>query len=1003
MNVARQAAKRPVAIFMLLLAIAALGVLALQRLHLDLIPSLEYPYAAVFATYMGADTEEVEQLVTTPLERIIATVPGVKRFTSVSQPGLSFILIEYAWGVDVLSASSRLERYLSLAQADLPEQVKPSVVEFDPSLLPVFVFSTEQDVESFVDQIKRLPDVAGVEVLGKANKRVVVRLDPEKVEQFGLDLSLMEMFLSGNAIYPMGQVKDENGNVYPITVDARFRNLEELRNAIVGFRGLTYQTAMSGQLPKLLVPIRLGQVASIEVVEEEVRGVVRVNGHSTNVVAVRKRSGANTVESVRQIKNLLKQLKVSYTPLIDQSLYTQRAVNNLLKNLLLGLLCASIVVAIFVPNIFNTLIVSLSIPVSLIIAIVLMYFFKLNFDLLTLGGLTMAVGMLVDNAIVVFENIFRHKSEGQDYLEAASRGTKEVFGAIFASTATTVIVFVPLLFTESFAATMFKYFAATLSLALGASLAVAGVLVPAGSKWIMSRKIEAYEKFRITYKNSLERLLDRKVVVLPLVLVILLFSVFVLMNRPRSFTPKFESNTLSIVVKMNEQAGYEKTSQVVSELEKFILERKEKFNVQHVYCEVGITSELSQIVGGASEDKGTIYVWFGGKRTEYVENKKALLSELQKFQIQGATLSVGESDFMSELFGYPLTIVLRGKDIDLLLKEAERLSDALKQKGIGQVAVRGKATLQTMMVDIDRTKAIFSGLLPGQLLMEFQRRTVGQAIGIVSTEEGSLPVFLKVSSLGTVEDVGGVVFKNMRNQQIPLDVIANVEKRQTLTSISHMNGERVVYVDVTESQFSVSKLTRIAEETINDLKLKVDHEFSGQKNSMDTLFSEFRTIIIIAAILVYMFLAAQFESLVVPFIIFMSVPIALVALTLTMLIFNYELNLPVLVGSLTLVGTVVNNAIVMVSFVLQRRREAKEVSFRTIITESASLRLRPILMTSLTTILALLPVALSRAEGSELESPIAWTIILGLSITTLFTLYVVPMLLELLLKRSTRA
>ena len=1003
MNVARQAAKRPVAVFMLLLAIAALGVIVLQRLHLELIPNLEYPYAAVFATYMGAGTEEVEQLVTEPLERVIATVPGVKRFTSVSQPGFSFILIEYAWGVDVLSASSRLERYLSLAQANLPEQVKPSVVEFDPSLLPVFVFSTEQDVESFVDQIKRLPDVAGVEVLGKANKRVVVRLDPEKVEQFGLDLSLMEMFLSGNAIYPMGQVKDENGNVYPITVDARFRNLEELRNAIVGFRGLTYQTAMSGQLPKLLVPIRLGQVASIEVVEEELRGVVRVNGHSTNVVAVRKRSGANTVESVRQIKNLLKQLKVSYTPLIDQSLYTQRAVNNLLKNLLLGLLCASIVVAIFVPNIFNTLIVSLSIPVSLIIAIVLMYFFKLNFDLLTLGGLTMAVGMLVDNAIVVFENIFRHKSEGQDYLEAASRGTKEVFGAIFASTATTVIVFVPLLFTESFAATMFKYFAATLSLALGASLAVAGVLVPAGSKWIMSRKIEAYEKFRITYKNSLERLLDRKVVVLPLVLVILLFSVFVLMNRPRSFTPKFESNTLSIVVKMNEQAGYEKTSQVVSELEKFILERKEKFNVQHVYCEVGITSELSQIVGGASEDKATIYVWFGGKRTEYVENKKALLSELQKFQIQGATLSVGESDFMSELFGYPLTIVLRGKDIDLLLKEAERLSDALKQKGIGQVAVRGKATLQTMMVDIDRTKAIFSGLLPGQLLMEFQRRTVGQAIGIVSTEEGSLPVFLKVSSLGTVEDVEGVVFKNMRNQQIPLDVIANVEKRQTLTSISHMNGERVVYVDVTESQFSVSKLTRITEETINDLKLKVDHEFSGQKNSMDTLFSEFRTIIIIAAILVYMFLAAQFESLVVPFVIFMSVPIALVALTLTMVIFNYELNLPVLVGSLTLVGTVVNNAIVMVSFVLQRRREAKEVSFRTIITESASLRLRPILMTSLTTILALLPVALSRAEGSELESPIAWTIILGLSITTLFTLYVVPMLLELLLKRSTRA
>jgi len=519
----------------------------------------------------------------------------------------------------------------------------------------------------------------------------------------------------------------------------------------------------------------------------------------------------------------------------------------------------------------------------------------------------------------------------------------------------------------------------------------------------MSRKIEAYERFRISYRNSLERMLGRKAVVLPIVVLLVLLSIFVVLNRPRSFTPKFESNTLSIVVKMNEQAGYEKTSQVVSELEKFILERKEKFNVQNIYCEIGITSELSQIVGGASEDKATIYVWFGGKRTEYVENKKALLSELQKFQIQSATLSVGESDFMSELFGYPLTIVLRGKDIDLLLKEAERLSDALKRKGVGQVAVRGKATLQTMMVDIDRTKAIFSGLLPGQLLMEFQRRTVGQAIGIVSTEEGSLPIFLMVSKLGTVQDVENVVFKNMRGQQIPLDVVANVGKRQTLTSISHMNGERVVYVDVTQSQLSVSKLTKIAEETISDLKLKVDHEFSGQKNSMDTLFSEFRTIIIIAAALVYMLLAAQFESLVVPFIIFTSVPIALLALALTMLVFNYELNLPVLVGSLTLVGTVVNNAIVMVSFVLQRRQKAEEVSFRTIITESASLRLRPILMTSLTTILALLPVALSRAEGSELESPIAWTIIFGLSITTLFTLYVVPMLLELFLKRSARS
>ncbi|MCX7813779.1 MAG: efflux RND transporter permease subunit [Pseudothermotoga sp.] len=1002
MNIARQAAKRPVAIFMLLVAIAALGVIALRKLHLDLIPNLEYPYAAVFATYMGAGTEEVEQLVTEPLERIIATVPGVKSFTSVSQPGFCLILIEYEWGVDVLAASSRLERYLSLAQASLPEQVKPSVIEFDPSLLPVFVFSTEQEPERFVDQLKRLPDVAGVEILGKPNKRVLVQLDPEKVKQFQIDVSLVETFLSGNAIYPMGQLKDERGNVYPITVDGRFKDIDELRNAIVGFRGLTYQSAMSGQLPRLLVPVRLGQIASIQIVEEQIHGTVRVNGKTTNVVAIRKRSGANTVATVEQVKKLLKQLKVSYVSLVDQSLYTRRAIDNLLKNLLLGLVCAALVVALFVPDFFSTAIVSLSIPVSLIVAVVLMYFFKLNFDLLTLGGLTMAVGMLVDNAIVVFENIFRHKSEGVNYLDAAAIGTKEVFGAIFASTATTLIVFVPLLFTESFAATLFKYFAATLSLALAASLGVAGVLVPAGSKWVISKKIELFERFRLSYKNLLEKLLDKKLLVLPLISLLILLSAFFVMNRPRSFVPEFETNTLMLTVKCDEQAGYEKTSQIVSNLERFLLERQKKYNIENVYCEIGITSQFSQIVGGASEDRASLYVWLGGKKSEYTTNKRALIAEIERFRIDGATIKVSDSDFMAELFGYPLTVVLRGKDMQTLMEEAERLQKALEQKNVGQLTIRGKATSETMLVGIDRPRTVFSGLVPGQIFMELQKRTLGQSIGVVPTKEGVLPVYLKTGEIQTIGDIEKITFNNVRGQEVPLEFLANIEKKETLSSISHMNGERVVYVDITGTNLSISKLTRIVEETIEELNLKVEHELSGQKTSMDTLFSEFRTVIIVAALLVYMLLAAQFESFVVPFIIFTSVPVAILALASTMWIFRYDLNLPVLVGTLTLVGTVVNNAIVMVSFVLQRAKQGRDEPFRNIVVESASLRLRPILMTTLTTILALVPVALSKAEGSELESPIAWTIILGLSVTTIFTLLVVPMLLELMLKRSYR-
>ncbi|HOK84610.1 MAG TPA: efflux RND transporter permease subunit, partial [Pseudothermotoga sp.] len=291
MNIAKQSARRPIAIFMLLTAILVIGTIALRKLHLELLPQLEYPYAAVFATCMGMGTEEMEQLVTEPLEKAIATVPGVKNFTSVSQPSLSLILVEYEWGVDVLTASSRLERYLNIAQADLPEQVRPTVVEFDPSILPVFVFATTENPDTFIDRIKRLPDVAGVENLGKPGKIVRVTIDQQKARDFGLDLTLVDTFLAGNVVYPMGQLTDENGSVYAVMVDGRFKNIEELKNTVVGFRGLSYQMAMSGQMPKLLVPVRLGQVADVQIVDEQIRGLVRVDGQQSSVVSVRKRAG----------------------------------------------------------------------------------------------------------------------------------------------------------------------------------------------------------------------------------------------------------------------------------------------------------------------------------------------------------------------------------------------------------------------------------------------------------------------------------------------------------------------------------------------------------------------------------------------------------------------------------------------------------------------------------------------------------------------------------------
>ncbi len=994
LNIAKVAAKRPVTVLMLLLAVVALAYLAFQRLHLDLIPQIEYPYAAVFATYMGMGTEEIEELVTKPIERVVATVPGVKNFTSVSQPGFSLILVEYEWGVDVLAVSSRLERYLSIAQTQLPEGVKPTVVEFDPSLLPVFAFSTTQDPEEFVDRIKRLPDISGVEVLGTSEKILRVTVDPQKVKQFQIDQNLIETFLSGNFVYPMGILEDDNKNVYTVTVDGRFKNLEELRMAIVGFRGLTYQMAMSGQLPRFLVPIRLHQVADVQIVEQSVRGVVRVNGKEAKVITVRKRAGANTVKAVRQVKGLLKQLNIPYTSLIDQAIYTERAIKSLLRDLVLGLVGASVVVLLFVLDFASTVVVALSIPLSLTVAVVLMYLFKLNFDLLTLGGLTMAVGMLVDNAIVVFENVYRYKSTGENYIEAASKGTGEVFGAIFASTATTVVVFIPLLFTESFAASMFKYFAATLSLALGASLAIAAVLVPAGAKWVKTRGVSSHEKLIGWYKTTLSKLLRFKWLLIVLTAVSVALSGLHIFSAKKSFIPEFASNVLTITIKTERQASYEKTADIAKKIEDFILANKDEYGVQAVYSDVGITSQFSQIIGGASENKAYINVWFKGKREDYVKNIERLTVALKKIEMTDCEIELGQATYLTEVFGYPLTVELTGEDLNLLMNTANEIKRKLVERSVGQVVIRGEMAVEAFYVDISRERAVFSGLVPGQIFMELQYYTVGKSIGTVQIDGEVLPVYLNFSNLENLRDVEKIAVKGSLGNEVPLTVVADLEKKEVLGNVSHKNGERIVYVDVVQSDLSTSQLAEIAAEVLRSINPDgVNYSLSGQKTSVDTLFEQFEIILVVATILVFMLLSALFESFGVPFVIFTVVPVVAVAISLAMAIFGYDLNLPILVGALTLVGVVVNNSIVMVSFI--RRYAQLGSDYRKSLIEAASLRLRPILMTSLTTIIALLPVAMSTSEGSELESPIARTIIIGLTLTTAFTLFVVPGIVEI--------
>lgn len=999
MNIAGGSSKRPIAVFMLLCMVAIIGFIAFQRMHVELIPQLEYPYVAVFATYMGAAPEEIEELIVNPIEDVVSTVPGVAKFTSVSKPGLGLILVEFQWGVDVMNATSRLERYLNFSIPNLPEGVRPSVVEFDPSIMPVFTFSVSEteDIKGIVNELKRLPDVAGVEDLNKTQRIVQVVIDPEKAKKYQLDTSVLDTFLAGNAVYPLGEVVDKEGNLLTVTVDGKFNSLDELRKAVIGFRGLSSTKVMSGQFPNILLPIRLGQVADIEIVDTEKKGCVRVNGKSAAVIAVRKRSGANTVKVVQDVKKLLENHNIAYVPLMDQSEYTNRAVGNLLRNLVLGLIGAALVVMLFLGDVLSAIVVSLSIPISLLMAVVFMYFFKLNIDLLTLGGLTMAVGMLVDNAIVVFENIYKHKSRGESFSQAAAKGTSEVWIAIFVSTMTTVIVFVPLLFTQNLASTMFKYFAATLALALGSSLLVAGIIVPAASRWIKVKRHPFFDRFTDLYGRSVEKVLEKKILVLLPTAILVVISAFFISSQSASFIPKFESNMLMVNVEMNRQLPYEETARTIEDLENRIISNKELYGIESVYSEIGITSELSQIASDAAQNKATITVIFSGNRQKFISNKQRFIDDLEQLSFPGK-IAVAEMNFLQQLFGYPVTIEFRGNNIEELVEKAHLVKEELSKKNLGTVTVRSKPQLTTLHVQIDRDRSLFAGILPAQIFMELQFKTLGKQFGTIEVDDNVLPIFLKVGEIETTFDVEHAPIHSLLGKDVLLGSVTDIATRTALSSIFHDDGERIMYVDIS-SDLPVSTLYSRVEKTLSSLNLgTIKYSVSGQKSSMDTLLGDFRIVIYIAVVLIFMFLSAQFESLKLPLVIFATVPVGIIGFAAAILVFNYPLNLPVLVGVLTLSGVVVNNAIVMVT-VIKQLHEGNQ-PLRWAIVEGAKMRLRPIMMTTLTTVIALLPTALSRAEGQELESPIAWTVILGLSITTFFTLFGVPSLFELLHKKK---
>lgn len=1030
------AARKPVAVFMLLITLLILGYIAVTNLKLDLLPNLNIPYAVVATIYPGAGAEEVELLITNPIESAIKMVSGVKKITSTSSDSFSMIIIEFEWGTQLNAAVSRVRTMIDTITTQLPSGVKPMVVEFNPSLLPVYIFSVsgKEDLRTLMEDAKtvvsRASGVANVDILGMPQEVLNIFLSPEKIEKYGLEFSLIPTIIGGNVKYPMGMIT-ENGDVYSLSVDAKYRDLKEFENTIVGFKdmkkmlsglsalGLSGENSQgSFQLGNLLnpsilktpiIPIKLNQIAEVKIENEETRGIIRVNGKEAAVLSVQKRGGSNTVEVVRNIKKALKDWQnirkdVKVTEIMDQSLFTVRSIKSLFQNLIIGAVVATIIMYLFLRSIGATLIISFSMPLSITIALVFMYFSKMGLDLMTLGGLTMAIGMLVDNSIVVLESIFRYLERKRTPLEASEIGAAEVGGAIFASTATTIVIFVPLAFTGGFIAEIFKFFALSLSFALFASLLVALVMIPAASTTFISKSPKTNNGFRLAkrYRVLLRGFLKRKALYSTITIIVFIISVILLLQKGLIFLPDMDTGMVNLTLKLPPQSSYLKTAACASEIENFLWDKREDLKIEMIYSNIGQGQGMLQMLTQGSENSATIQVALKPKRErkltsqQVVEKVREDIEKIAKKYNASVSLSVNTMELES-IFGSPIQVVLVGKNLDKLEEISNKVKEIVKNTpGTVDITTSFDDKKYSYVVDIDRNLSLLSGIIPLQAIGQLQPYLTGQEIGDFVIDEKALKAYLRIENTDNLmlEDLKKIELSSLFGSKVYLGAISKIEKESIASSIPHENGNSVAYVNASVSGRSLSEVTNEINKKLESIKFPAGYSyyFGGQQQLLSETLDRFIFALVVGVILMYMLIAALFESLIQPLVIFSTIPMSLIGVTFMVYVLNMPISVPVLLGAMTLIGVVVNNSIVMINRINQLRESGVEKSKA--IVEGAVERLRPILMTTLTTVIALFPTAISKGEGANLDKPIAWTIIGGMLIGLFFTLFFIPSLYD---------
>ena len=1014
---------------MLAIAVIVLGATSVNKLPIDVFPNITMPVVVIGTLFPGASPADVEQAITYPMEKAVSAVNNVSYIQSTSKEGFSMVMVFFNWGANIDKGSVDIIENIQRIMSQLPPGIQqPFVVEFDISNIPVCMVTVSSDklnglqlndlaTNVIEPQIEHLPHIASATVNGGLIRQINVDLNPEKL--IAKNVSFMDVInavTNANFILPSGDMKIDNLD-YNLFTTNQFKTIPPMNNIVV--------KVSNG------VPVHIDDVGHVIDSSQTQTNIARINGKQGVYLMVNKTPGANTVDVVNEVKALLPHLLnipggVKFNLTFDQSIYIKQAISSLMHEAVQGSILAFIIILIFLRSFTSTLIISLSIPLSVMVTFILLFFVgHQTLNTFTLGALTLSVGRLVDDAIVVLENIYRHRGMGKSPVKAALDGTGEVAMPVLASTVTTISVFFPVVFITGIAKLLFEPFALTISFALIASYFVSLTVIPVLTKKylkpekeysiqskrlherIFARSKSFFDGIDNAYQSVLQWSLSHKKIVVYGIGGFFIVSMLLVKFIGTEFFPETDESQFSIVMRSPIGTRLRITDQYIKQIQNMIKEVIPAKDIKTIISNEGLPSGFASIW---SQNTGpdTAQIQVNLVTPDKRKRNDIELMNIVRKRIQGAIPGVQtyfiSGGIVSRIMNFgstaPIDVELYGYDLKTAAKEAEVVAALMrKTPGVTDVMISRRENYPELDINVDREKAALAGV---------NQRTVANTV--LTSMSSSLNIFPSIFTdpisgneyyvvvqmdkrfTNNMQDLDNLPLPTYNGKTIFLKDIASIKKGVGPVLIERKYQQRVIHITANATG---RPLGDVASDLSNEFaKLKLPPGFyidmSGEVAQQKGAFLSMFFALLLAIMLIYMIMASQFKSLLDPFIIMFSVPMGLIGVIWMLFLTNTTLSIESFMGVIMMIGIVVSNGILLVDYTNRLRGEGVEL--HKAVVRAGRTRLRPILMTSLATILGLIPMAIGIGTGSETNMPLARAVIGGLLVSTFLTLLLIPTL-----------